>query len=98
MTREQADLGSHPHVSMIERLLTDESIDEDFLSVFQAASKFYLQALQNAEREPEIAYLHLITAGEIIAGTYKYEKNDVMNHELLGYLDIIEKELTDGKK
>ena len=42
------------------------------LSRLRAACKFYMQALQNAESNPEVGYLHLITAGEILGGYFRY--------------------------
>lgn len=41
--------------------LSDTGVDETFRTTFRTGSQFYLQALQNVERTPEVAYLHLIT-------------------------------------
>lgn len=86
------------HFSVFEKLLFDESVDSKFKNKFQAASKFYLQALQIAEIEPEIAYLHLITAGEIIAGYYEYNKEDVIDDVMSANLSKIRAGLEDGDK
>ena len=66
-------------VCRIERLLLDGTIDSKFLRAFQGASKFYLLALQNAEHNPEVAYLHLITAGEILSNFHNYKKDQLQN-------------------
>ena len=84
--------------SRIERLLLDETIDSKFLSTFQGASKFYLLALQNAEHNPEVAYLHLITAGEILSNFYTYKKDQLLDDETKKVLTRIRSELSDGKK
>lgn len=56
--------------SMIERVFIDPS-DVANLSRLNAACKFYMQALQNAEYNTEVAYLHLITAGELLAHEFR---------------------------
>jgi hypothetical protein len=40
---------------------------DKFLQTFTAAAKFYWNALKNFEDDPEIAFLHLVTAGEILS-------------------------------
>ena len=54
--------------AMIERVFIGPSASIAELSRLNAACKFYMQALQNAEHNSEVAYLHLITAGEILSG------------------------------
>jgi hypothetical protein len=46
---------------------------------FGGAAKFYLQALQSVERDAEIAYLNLITAGEILSNFFEYPREDVLD-------------------
>jgi len=48
----------------------DTTLDKEFIPKLQTACKFYLLALQNAEQEPEIAYLHLIMAGGNLGTVY----------------------------
>jgi hypothetical protein len=86
-------------VSRIQRVVSDgslEPLEPRFLKVFQSASKFYLQALQNVERDPEVAYLHLITAGEILSGFYKYEKDDLFDEQTKQQLNLIRNGVRDG--
>ena len=59
-------------LSMIGAVLIGRSADTVDVSKLKAACKFYMQALQNAESNSEVAYLHLITAGEILAGYLRY--------------------------
>ena len=47
--------------------LLDSTANPAPASAFRAASKFYLQSPQTVEHDPEVAYLALITAGEILA-------------------------------
>jgi hypothetical protein len=57
-----------------------------------------MQALQTVEHEPEVAYLHLITSGEILAAFFKYEKEEILDQQILGVLNTIESELENGEK
>jgi hypothetical protein len=83
-------------VSRIDRLLLDDIPDLNFLRVFRGAAKFYLQAIQNAEHDPEVAYLHLITAGEILSHFHGYEKDRLLDNQTKQYLALIRNGLTDG--
>lgn len=83
-------------VSRIERLFLDDSLDDRFLKFLRVAGRFYLQALQTFERQPETAYLSLITCGEILSNYFEYDFNDIIDSETKNLLDIIEKGLNDG--
>lgn len=85
-------------ISRIERLFTDVSLDSKFLRIFQTASKFYLQAMQHAESNPEVAYLHLITTGEILSGFYEYDKDLLLDDDSRKALAKIRDGLVDGEK
>lgn len=66
-------------LSRIERLM-DGAADARFLSTFRGAAKFYLRALQSADSDPEVAYLHLITAGEILSN-FRERKDALLDAE-----------------
>ena len=83
-------------ISRIERLFLGTTLDLKFLRAFQGATKFYLQALQNAEHDPEVAYLHLITTGEILSNFYEYEKDDLLDEQSKQALTKIREGLPDG--
>jgi len=85
-------------VYRIERILFDSSIDRKFLRTFQGASKFYLQAIQIAEHDAEVAYLHLITAGEILSHFHEYDKKQLLDDQTNEILARIQKSLPDGTK
>jgi len=84
--------------SRIDSLLLNDGLDQKFLRTFQGASKFYLQALQNAEHDPEVAYLHLITSGEILSNFQKYSKEDLLDQETKKALESIKKGVPNGSK
>ncbi len=80
----------------IERIFTDPKIDKKLLSKLDAVCKFYMQALQNAEIDPEIAYLHLITAGEILSSFFSYSQKEILDQETLKDLETIKNEIEGG--
>lgn len=51
-------------------LLKGHITDTKFINIFYTACKFYLKAINTAEKEPDLAYLHLITALEIASNIY----------------------------
>ena len=59
--------------SMIEGVIADPPPGTADLSRLNAACKFYMQALQNAEHNTEVAYLHLITAGEVLSSDFRFK-------------------------
>jgi hypothetical protein len=54
--------------------------------------------LQTAERDPEVAYLHLITAGEILANAHRPESSDELDEEVRAILDQVRQHVPDGEK
>jgi hypothetical protein len=64
--------------------------------VFRGATKFYLQALQAVEHDVEVAYLHLITAGEILSGAVNVNPDCLLDAATRAILSRIESELRNG--
>ena len=85
-------------VQRIKPLLGGALVDHKFLRTFQTCSKFYLQALQNAERDPEVAYLHLITSIEVLSNFYPYDKEELLDEDSKVALETIKCECPDGAK
>lgn len=79
-------------------VLMNTDSDSAFQTRLNAACKFYMQALRSAEQQPEVAYLHLITSGEILSGFFNYEKKELMDEDILRSLLAIENELENGAK
>ncbi len=67
-------------------------------SAFRLACKFYRQALVAAEDDVEIAYLHLITAGEILSGLVDLEAETLVDAATRATLARIEAEHPDGAR
>ena len=70
------------NVSSIERVLTGRTVglssaeDQRLLQKLDLICRFYLRALQNAERDVETAYVNLVTAGELLAGFADYSSEE----------------------
>ena len=79
-------------ISQIEHMFHDTDVR------VLSACRFYMLALQNAEREAEIAYLHLITAGEILSHIPEYEKSELRSRQLSDDLTAIKNGIMKGDK
>jgi len=75
---------------VLERILLDDTKETKFKQTFTACAKYYLQALQAIEYDSEIAYLHLVTAGEILANYHEYNDKDIIDSVTLRDLNIVE--------
>lgn len=98
--RPRIDLGIElalGEISRIEKVLTND-VDSKFIKFFRSAGKFYLQALQTFENNPETAYLNLITCGEILSNYYEYDKEELIDDETKKILVLIESNLCNGMK
>lgn len=82
----------------IESLLTDLRIDDKFIDILTTAGKFYLQALQICEKQPEIAYLNLITSGEVLSNYFDYDSSLLLPDETKKHFSIIENSISDSEK
>lgn len=56
----------------IAPLIIDGWTNVEFRQRFSTAARFYLRAIQASDSDPEIAYLHLITAGEVLSNHFDY--------------------------
>jgi Apea-like HEPN len=86
------------NVEIIRPLLFGGEFKEEDKEIFQAAAKFYLRALQLIETEPDIAYLNLVTCGEIISNRHKATNSRKVEGRLGEILDRIREEMPDGQK
>jgi hypothetical protein len=83
-------------IARIEPLLRPGR-DERFMTFLQTGGRFYLQALQNFEERPDVAYLNLITAGEVLSNYYRYDKDALLDEEARGILRRISEASADGQ-
>ena len=85
-------------VARLEPLLKAGSADHPPARLFQTAAKFYCLALRSFESDSEIAYLHLITALEILAGGDERSNHEFLDEDTKGHLATIRQELQNGEK
>lgn len=84
-------------VSM-ESVIFSSTIDFTLRTKLNAACKFYMQALTSAETNAEVAYLHLITAGELISSFFEFEKEEILDHSVISDLQVIRENIENGTK
>ena len=72
------------------------SIDDTETRRIQTACGFYARALRNAERDSEVAYLHLITAGEVLAGLNEYGPEELLDDATLRDVGRVREHLGDA--
>lgn len=99
--KPRVDLGFELNLAEIERvapLLSASAITTDKQKIIQGAAKFYLQALQQCERDIEVAYLHLITAGEILSNATDIRADSLYDASIRSILERIGKELSGGPR
>lgn len=82
-------------VSLLEPLLVGK-LDPKVISTANAAGKFYLRSIRLFEEDQEIAFLDLITCGEVLSNFYNYNEDDLYDDELKALLKTISKDLKDG--
>jgi hypothetical protein len=85
-------------IAKLSPMLTGQVTDPAKATALNGAAKFYHQALQNGESDPEVAYLHLITAGEILANTHCPESADLLDKSVNKILDLVKLHVPDGEK
>lgn len=99
--RPRVDLGLELNLAVFEkvaRLFTDGSLDEHLKDVFFAAARFYRRSLQVFDLEPDVAYLDLITCGEILAEYFEYPDEVVYGADILDMLAKVRAIPQDGKR
>lgn len=81
--------------SPFELLLLNEP--QSKLGAFWKAASFYARALRAYENDSEVAFLHLITAIEIIASVLDFPENELYDAQSLADLKAIEEDVPKGK-
>ncbi|WPN22277.1 HEPN domain-containing protein [Pseudomonas marginalis] len=86
------------NINALRPLLDGGVGGEKLVSIIGTACKFYHQALRSAEHDPEVAYLNLITAGEIMSSCFEFSDAEVLDSETISILDNIRFHMEDGEK
>lgn len=95
--RVRADFPATLDLAEVERMLPVlfRQLPAETMAPLASAIKFYRQALLSAEQDWEIAYLHLITAGEILSGLVELEPDELVDAATRTLLDRIGRALDD---
>lgn len=65
-------------------------------STFFTAGSFYLRSLQMIEDHPELAYLDLVSAGEVLSNYFEFSDERLFDKDMLALLEEIRGVLPDG--
>jgi hypothetical protein len=79
-------------------LLNEEQVNSRFRHFIRSAGRFYVHALKHIEPQPEIAFLDLITCGEILSNFFEYNQDDLLDGQIKRDLTHIEETIDDGDK
>ena len=83
-------------VKRIAPLLLQGEVDLRFKHFLWSAGRFYVHALQHAESQPEIAFLDLITCGEILSNFFEYDQDELLDEQIKGDLVQIAEQIDGG--
>jgi hypothetical protein len=83
-------------VRRIAPFLEENSLELRCELFLRSAGRFYLHALQEAESQPEVAFLDLITCAEILANYFDYDQDDLLDDQIKQDLTRIAEKLDDG--
>ena len=84
--------------SKIRKAIDADSEQQQIAGKMDAVCRHYMQALQSVEYNPEVAYLNLITAGEILSGCFDYSKEELLDDHTRKDLQVIAKTAADGEE
>ena len=59
------------------------------MNIFIASGSFYLRALQIVEEQPEIAFVDLVTSGEILSNYFDYEDDELFDENIKKLMEEI---------
>jgi len=83
-------------IEHIAPLLHDGEVDSHFEHILLSAGRFYLHALQHIESQPEIAFLDLITCGEILSNFFEYDRDELLDEQTKIDLTRTESQIESG--
>jgi hypothetical protein len=95
------DLGiplSFVHASRMAPLFLLQHADAKFQQRFAAAARYYRRSLELLDRDPDLAFIDLVTCGEILASHFTFDDDVLYDEETRDLLARIEQELHDGPK
>jgi len=93
----RGDFGIPLNLAEVSRIddLFHGRVDDKFRDTFIACCRFYSLALKNSEESPEVAYLNLITACEILSNHFDFTAEDLLDKETLELFSYLEENCED---
>lgn len=85
-------------LAKIRMAINSDSDQREIVHKMDAVCRHYMQSLQSVEVNPEVAYLNLITAGEILSGCFDYSNKELLDDQTRKDLRIIAKTTVGGEK
>lgn len=92
------DLNINLNLKEFENIFNIINSDHDKKEFLLSAGKYYVRALRIFEDEPEMAYLDLITCGEILSNYYDFSEDDLYDDELKKIFEKISKKFCEEDK
>jgi hypothetical protein len=74
--------------SVFKEIVSDEPVGEKTELAF-ATGKFYWQALHQVSADPEVAFLNLVTAGEVLSSGFAFTDDELFDDETRNVLNTI---------
>lgn len=85
-------------ISRIRPLLKEAVAESDLGRMLFTAAKFYSRALVDMELQPELAYVNLVSCGEVISNCRTISYEDLYDDQLKSIFAAIEAELKNGAR
>ena len=75
---------------LIAPIFTDD-LNSKALNILFTSGSFYLRSIQLVDLKPDIAYIDLVTAGEILSNYYNFTEEELFNEQTKRMLEEIQK-------
>lgn len=95
------DIEVQLQLSEVERifpLFSERAWVDETRTTLRTACRFYLQGLQLFEYQPETSYLSFVTIGEVLAKSYSFPIDDLLDEQLKDVLSEISKKMENSDK
>ncbi|MEQ8786224.1 MAG: HEPN domain-containing protein [Pirellulaceae bacterium] len=85
-------------LARIKTVLHQKAENHRAAEMLATAGKFYLRALRLFDEQPDVAFLDLVTTGEVLSNYYTYPDDKLIDSETQNVLSEIQATLPDGDK
>jgi hypothetical protein len=84
------------HVASVVGIPFDDAFELRFRQLLVSAGRYYVRALRLYQDDPELAFIDLVTCGEVLASFFDYEQAELEDPDLRSVLNRIESCAPDG--